>query len=116
MAALSLRNPFAPIKDWIEAIENPDEDHSFRVARFNQWGEAHNIDVCNMDAVAIALKQEQCFPTIDNADMMWQPDTAYYRKTPAFKEFVNTHLMDYWQENGFPPQCRALDDGDFACD
>jgi len=46
---------------------------------------------------------------------MWQPDTAYFRKTPAFKEFVNTHLMAYWQQNGFPPQCRALADGDFAC-
>jgi len=116
VAALSLRNPFAPIRDWIEAIENPDEDHSFRVARFNQWGEAHNIDVCNMDAVAIALQQEQCFPIIENADLMWQPDTAYYRKTPAFKDFVNTHLMDYWRENGFPPQCTDLGEGDFACD
>ena len=116
VAALAIRNPFAPIKDWIEAIENPDEDQSFRVARFNQWGEAYNIDVCDMDAVAIALQQEQCFPIIDNADLMWQPDTAYYRKTPAFKDFVNTHLMEYWQANGFPPQCRALDDGDFACD
>ncbi len=115
VAALALRNQFAPIRDWIEAIENPLEDHSSRVARFNQWGAAHHMDVCDMDAVAIALKREDCFTKIDNADMMWQPDTAYFRKTPAFKEFVNTHLMEYWQQNGFPPQCQALEEGDFSC-
>lgn len=116
VAALEMRRQFAPVKDWIEAIENPRQDHTSRVARFNQWGEAHNMDVCDMGAVAIALQQENCFPTIVTARLMWQPDTAYYRKTPAFKDFVNTHLMAYWQQNGFPPQCQPLDDGDFACD
>ena len=115
IASLAVRNPFAPVRDWIEAVENPDEDHSQRVARFNEWGEDYNIDVCNMDSVAIALKQDQCFPTIVNANLMWQPDTAYFRKTQAFKDFVNQHLMNYWTANGFPPQCRALDDGDFSC-
>jgi len=116
VAALALRRQFAPTRDWIEAIENPLEDHSSRIERFNKWGAAHNMSVCNMGAVAIALQREDCFPTVKNARLMWQPDTAYYRKTPAFKEFVNTHLMAYWQQNGFPSQCRALDDGDFACD
>jgi len=115
IAALALRKEFTPVKDWIEAIENPDEEHKSRVARFNQWGKAYNMDVCNMVSVAIALKQEQCFPTIANASMMWQPDTAYFRKTPAFKLFVNTHLMDYWLEHGFPAQCHALEAGDFEC-
>lgn len=116
VAALALRKQFAPVKDWIEAIENPLEDQTSRTDRFHQWGATRNIDVCNMGAVAIALQREDCFPTIRNARLMWQPDTANYRKTPAFKEFVNTHLMIYWQQNGFPAQCHALDDGDFACD
>lgn len=116
VAALALRKEFAPVGDWIEAIENPDQDHSARVTRFNQWGKTFNIDICDMDAVAIALRQDQCFPTVNNADMMWQPDTAYFRKTPAFKAFVNTNLMEYWQVNGFPPQCKSLGDGDFECE
>jgi TolB-like protein len=116
IAALAMRNEFAPVKDWIEAIENPNEDHSARVARFNQWGETYNIDVCKMDTVAIAFRQDQCLGTIANASLMWDPDAAYYRKTPAFKEFINTHFMAYWQENGFPNQCRALGEGDFECD
>jgi TolB-like protein len=116
IAALAMRDQFAPVKHWIEAVENPDEDHSARVAYFNQWGATHNIDVCDMDSLAIALRQDHCLPTIENATQMWLPDTAYFRKKPAFKEFVNTHLMAYWQENGFPSQCRALEDGDFECD
>jgi hypothetical protein len=48
--------------------------------------------------------------------MIWHPDAAYYRKTPAFKNYVNTHLKEYWQQNGPPPQCRQLGDGNYECD
>jgi len=117
IAALGLGNyPYVPVKEWVEAIENPLEDHSARVARFNQWGEAYNIDVRDMDTLAIALRQDECYSDVENAGLIWHPDAAYYRKTPAFKEYVNTHLREYWLENGHPPQCRALDDGDFECD
>ena len=74
VAALAIRNPFAPVKDWIEAIEHPDQDHSARVARFNQWGETHNIEICEMDIVQVAMRREDCFTTITNARMMWHPD------------------------------------------
>ena len=116
VATNAMPTPFTPIKDWIEAIENPHEDQSSRVARFNKWGTEYDLDICDMDAIAIALQQEQCFPTIKNAFLMWQPDTADFRKKPAFKEFVNTHLMEYWSQYGFPPQCRSLENGDFECD
>jgi len=116
VAALALRNDNAPVKYWIEAIEDPNGDHSSRVERFNQWGKDLNLDICDMDSVATAMKQDHCYPIVKNAGLLWQPDTAYYRKTPAFKEYVNTHLMDYWLENGFPSQCRPLADGDFSCE
>jgi TolB-like protein/tetratricopeptide (TPR) repeat protein len=106
---------YSLIEDWIEAIENPLEDHAAQVARFNEWGAAYNIDVCDMDSVAVALRQDACFASVENAGLMWHPDASYYRKTPAFKSYVNTHLRDYWQQNGPPPQCRQLDDGDFEC-
>ncbi len=116
VAALSMRQEFAPVKYWIEAIEDPEGDHSEQVAWFNRWGAAQNITVCDMDSVAIALRQDQCLTMVANAVQLWLPDTAYFRKKPAFKEFVNEHLMTYWQANGFPPQCRSLDNGDFECD
>ena len=107
---------YGPVKDWIEAIENPNEDHSDRIARFNQWGATYNIDVCDLDNIAIAVRQDDCLLESENAGLMWHPDAAYFRKSPAFKEFVNAHLRDYWQQNGHPPQCRLLDDGDYECD
>jgi len=113
---LGISHPYVPVKDWVEAIENPLEDHSARVARFNEWGKAYNIDICDMDNIAIALRQDQCFTTLENAGLIWHPDSTYFRKTPAFKEFVNTHLRSYWQENGHPPQCRLLDDDNYECD
>jgi TolB-like protein len=115
VAALAMRNNNAPVKDWIEAIEDPNGDHRSRVERFNQWGKTLNLDICDMKSVAIAMRREDCGPAIKDSGLMWLTDTAYYRKTPAFKEFVNTHLMEYWQGNGFPAQCRALADGDFTC-
>ena len=116
LATTSFPYPHAPIKDWIEAIENPEGNHSSAVARFNKWGEDYNIDICQMGVVAVALRHEECFLIVYNAWLMWLPDTAYFRKSPAFKEFVNTHLMSYWMENGFPERCRALENGDFECD
>ncbi|NNE05355.1 MAG: hypothetical protein HKN15_06495, partial [Xanthomonadales bacterium] len=53
---------------------------------------------------------------VENARLIWQPDSAWYRKTQSFKDYVNRHLMAYWQAHGFPAQCRALEDGDFECE
>lgn len=117
VAALDLADyKYGPIKDWIEAIENPLEDHSDRVERFNQWAAPYNIDICDLDNIAIALRQDECFLNVQNAGLMWHPDAAYFRKTSAFKEYVNTHLREYWQKNGHPPQCRAAEDGSYVCD
>ncbi|MGB5488263.1 MAG: tetratricopeptide repeat protein, partial [Lysobacterales bacterium] len=116
VAALDLADyKYGPVKDWIDAIENPLEDHGARVERINQWAATYNIDVCDLDNIAIAFRQDECFLNPQNAGLMWHPDAAYFRNTPAFKEYVNTRLRDYWQEYGHPPQCRVLDDGDYEC-
>ena len=41
-------------------------------------GEDYNIDICNMNAVAVALRHEDCFLILGNAWLMWLPDTAYF--------------------------------------
>ena len=117
VAALKLADyKYGPVKEWVEAIENPLEDHSARVERFNQWGAAYNIDVCDLDNIATAFRQDECFLNVQNAGMMWHPDASYFRKTTAFKSHVNTRFGEYWQKNGHPPQCRVVDDGQFECD
>lgn len=116
VAALALRKQFAPVREWVEAIENPDSDHSAAEARFREWGEAYKLDVCDMGTVPVALRLERCLPVIRRARLMWQPDAAWYRRTQSFKDYVEQNLMVYWAEHGFPPQCRKLDEGDFECE
>ncbi|MEM1412862.1 MAG: tetratricopeptide repeat protein, partial [Pseudomonadota bacterium] len=116
VASLATRNPYAPIRDWVDAIAYPDSDHSARLARFSDWGRTQNLDVCDMGMVAVALDQRHCWTTMRYARLMWQPDTAGFRQTPEFKAFVNEHLMELWVEWGFPPQCRDLGSGAFECD
>lgn len=116
VGALALRNPYAPIKDWVDAIADPASDHSARIARFEEWGRTQNLELCDMNMVTVALGASHCWTAFKHARHMWQPDTAAFRQGPEFKAFVNEHLMAYWQEWGFPSQCRDLGEGDFTCD
>jgi TolB-like protein len=44
--------------------------------------------------------------------LLWMPEYAPMRRDPAFQDFLKrTHLLDYWREHRFPPQCRADGDG-----
>lgn len=116
VASLALRLPYAPVRDWVAAIENPDADHTAGLARFEEWGAANNISVCEMDTLAVDFGQTRCYTTIKTARMMWEPAAASFRRTPAFADWVNTHLIDFWREHGFPEQCRELDIGVIDCD
>ncbi len=116
LAALALRTQFAPVRDWVAAIESPQADHAAGLARFEEWGRQHNMDLCDMGMVAVAFDQTECFTSVENARLLWHPDSAAFRQTPEFKAWVKSQFWDYWQEAGFPGQCRALDDGDFVCD
>jgi tetratricopeptide (TPR) repeat protein len=115
VASLAMRLQFAPIRDWVAAIEDP-TTRPTAIARFEEWGQAHNLGICDMDMVAVALGREDCYTQTANVRMMWQPDTAAFRQTPAFKAWVNEHAMAFWHAWGFPPQCRDLGDGEFECD
>jgi TolB-like protein/Tfp pilus assembly protein PilF len=47
----------------------------------------------------------------------WLPTQAHYRRSPAFRtSVIDGGRLRYWQEHGFPPQCRAVGADDFACD
>lgn len=54
-----------------------------------------------------------------NDDLMlpWESAPPGWRNSPAFKRFLNrSGVPAYWQQHGFPPQCRAIGDKDFVCD
>lgn len=116
VASLALRKQFAPIRDWVAAIENPDADHAAGLARFEQWGATHNMGICDMISVAIAFGREDCYDDINNVRLMWQPDTAAFRRSPAFSQWATANALPFWREHGFPPQCRESDEGNISCD
>jgi tetratricopeptide (TPR) repeat protein len=50
-------------------------------------------------------------------DTLWSQGLAAYRQTPAFNAYIiENGIYQYWLENGFPPQCAALDKDDSECD
>jgi len=117
VAALSLRRQFAPVGDWIAAVENPEGNHGAAVARFEEWGRSRNLGLCDMGMVTVALRQDQCFTSeAANARLIWHPDAAWFRQTEAFDAWVREHVWDFWQEWGLPEQCRPVGEEDFTCD
>jgi TolB-like protein len=47
----------------------------------------------------------------------WDKSNQKYRQSTQFKTYMHkTGVFEYWQETGFPPQCRALGEDDFECD
>jgi TolB-like protein len=117
LASAQLKRPYAPVKDWIDALEHPEQDHADRVGRWGEWAAGNNLDICDLEAVVVALQQWHCFagPTF-NGRSLWLPEAARFRKTEAFKDYVRMEWLAYWRERGFPAQCRALGEEDFECD
>jgi TolB-like protein len=109
---------YAPIKDWIDAIENPDQNHSAGIARWRRWAETQNYPECSLGAVIVALRLDHCYTegTEWGSQVLWHPDAAYFRKTEAFRNLAEAKFMPYWRKHGFPPQCRDLGEGEFECD
>ena len=118
VAASFVFGNYAPIKEWIEAIENEGQPNTAASARWLRWTETQGMSECAMFTVIVAFRWDHCYESeVPGAQTaIWHPDAAYYRKTPGFKAYANKKMMSYWQNHGFPPQCRNLGEGDFECD
>jgi adenylate cyclase len=116
LASAAVRRPYAPVRDWVDALEFPEQDQSARVARWQAWATEQNMEICQLGAVIVALKQYSCLDKLDNARFIWIPAARAYRQSPEFKNFARLAFLPYWQEHGFPPQCRAIGEEDFECD
>ena len=116
LASAAIRLPYAPVKDWIDLLEHPDKDPAPAVARWQAWAAENGLDLCDKHEILIVFRQYQCIGKNMDFSVMWYPSSAEFRKTPEFKDLVKTHMLDYWRQNGFPPQCRPLGEEDFECD
>jgi len=117
------RSTYAPVIDYITALENPDANHSAQLLRFERWAEKNNEDLLMYPTVLIALKAYGHFAgpdvpsTSTTLPTIWQAEATEFRQTDYFKQMVrNNNILLYWQSAGFPDQCRALGEDDFECD
>jgi len=111
----------APVVEWIRAIEDPDADNSFGLARLEDWATRSEsgkgpADIPHLYVSFRAYDELEKKPG-SSRWILWHPDAAEFRGTPQFKRLIrNLGILDYWLERGFPSQCRPLGDDDFECD
>ena len=108
-----------PVGDLLDILQYPDRDHAAARQRFRAiedtlaWTNRHNQTV---SAVMFGQFDLATAPTTDYFGWIWSPDLAAFRRSPEFKTLVqNLGLVDYWRKHGYPPNCEARGEDDFAC-
>ncbi|MGH8123959.1 MAG: tetratricopeptide repeat protein, partial [Rudaea sp.] len=62
----------------------------------------------NADEVAHLYSKKTLF----TGKFIWTREYAAFRRNPAFSDFLRrTKIIDYWNANGWPPQCKPDGDG-----
>ena len=110
----------APVIEWIRAIENPDADNSSGFARLQDWERQTKSGEKLWSVAGIYLTfrayDELAEFTHATQYLLWNPDAEEFRRSPQFKTVIRrTGVYDYWQERGYPPQCKPVGDDDFEC-
>jgi len=123
MADVMTGSSYAPVIDYITALENPDANHSAQLLRFERWAEKNNQKLILYPHILLALKAYGHFigPDVPSSSTtlptIWQTEATEFRHTDYFKQMVqNNNILLYWQSAGFPDQCRALGEEDFECE
>jgi tetratricopeptide (TPR) repeat protein len=111
----------APVVEWIRAIEEPNADNSFGLARLEDWASrsATGKGPADIPHIYVSFRAYDELEKSSGSSrwILWHPDAAEFRGTPQFKRMVRKlGIFDYWLERGFPSQCRPLGDDDFECD
>jgi len=109
-----------PHREFIAAVENPENQPADRIEKFRKWGESKNVKISSVTNLMLTLRayDEVTIGNFNNDyEQIWLPQYAHYRKSPQFKRLANDlGITAYWRDVGFPPQCRALSEDDFECD
>ncbi len=94
-----------------DALGKPDVDRSGLRQRFAAATGAATTD---RNVLMIALGDDT--QTTHNW-ITWLPVFRAHRQSPVYRaNVVASGRLRYWQEHGFPAQCRAVGKDDFACD
>jgi hypothetical protein len=55
--------------------------------------------------------------TLSTQIIAWERDPPGFRNSPQMKrKLVDTGVVAYWRQQGFPPQCKPVGSDDFHCD
>ena len=120
LASAKLESVEAPVIEWIRAIENPGGDNSAGWARLKDWERQSDSEIKLYFAPSIVLSFRVYDELVEKPEwtsyLFWHPDGDEFRTTPQFKQVIrNSGVFDYWQERGYPPQCKPVGDIDFEC-
>jgi len=98
-----------------DAFQNLDDDHSELLKNIMAF--AHNKKSFNWTYIASLLIPLGAHELTPFGPVMWGPDHKKYRQSLEFKHHMkSTGIFEYWQQHGFPPQCKPIGDDDFKCE
>jgi TolB-like protein len=108
----------APYIDWIQALENPDDDHSVAYQRFRDWAANANVDLQDFPQVRVAFGDYTDIDIVAEQEAWyWLPLFRNYRASDEFKDAIRHYgYFAFWKESGYPPMCRPIGTDDFECD
>ena len=93
------------------------EGRSFEVEYYAEtgrqipWGKIGGIDAAHTFKRYESLEPFRFYP------VWWLRMHDDFLTSPERKRLIREHgILDYWQEVGFPPQCRPVSSDDFECD
>ena len=118
LATARIAIPDSPVGLWIEALENPDQDQSARLAKLDRWVAQSGQDIGALwpDFLLALHAYERAAHNPYLRFTLFSPASRAFRQTPWFKQFARTMGYEaYWREHGFPPSCQVTGDGDYRC-
>ncbi len=109
-----------PVKELVDALQNPQGDHSAGLVRFREWASRipterqPGFSLYGQFLVAAHYYDEI---TAFSGQVLWSPASKSFRQSEQFKKLAReNNVLKYWQERGFPPQCEAVGKDSFRCD
>jgi TolB-like protein len=104
----------------IEAIANRDFEFEEKRASIEATYRAalgEELDWEDDAFMSFYFKNYEAIKKIPDSSFWWYPYPEDFRQSPHRKRMIRDFgLFAYWQEHGFPSQCRAVGTDDFECD
>ncbi|MEM6817673.1 MAG: hypothetical protein AAF578_02685 [Pseudomonadota bacterium] len=103
------------------AFKDPEFDTAAEYAAFSEYrveltGESPDMSAPGSLLPMMFRRYSELVPDQNNM-YWWHPSFPELRRSPEFKRIIRElGIYTYWQQAGFPPQCRAVGDDDFECD